>query len=65
VDTESGKRFQVRLDARAAAAVRAGDGEGDGNGFTHRHEIANGSIPLHAAKFKERTLLTGLMAGKN
>ena len=37
VHAQRGERFQVRLDARAAAAVRAGDSERNGNGFKLRH----------------------------
>jgi hypothetical protein len=31
IDPERGKGFQIRLDAGAAARIRAGDGQGDGN----------------------------------
>ena len=33
VDAERGEGFQIRLDARAAAAVGAGDGQRDGQVF--------------------------------
>jgi len=37
VNAERGEGFQIRLDARAAAAVGAGDGQGDGKLFAIRH----------------------------
>src|ERR1022692_4015951 len=38
VDTQRGERFQIRLNARAAAAVGAGDGQRDGNSFAFSHD---------------------------
>jgi hypothetical protein len=39
VDAERGEGFQIRLDARAAAAVGTGDGERDGQLFSLDHNL--------------------------
>ena len=39
VDAERGERFQIGLDARAAAAVGAGDGQCHGQSFSRCHNV--------------------------
>jgi len=50
VNAQRGERFQIGLDARAAAAVRAGDGERDGQIFPFDHNA--GEINAKAQRCK-------------
>ncbi len=54
IDAERGKGFQIRLDAGAAARIRAGDGQGDGN--AHRSSLRS-PLPAGGKRLADRQFI--------